>query len=146
MFHHRVSALSCKPPSLAAANADTHTTNRSLILISDTTSGCAGGAATSRPTPLNSRQSPSSFSWFRWLASCTNHTRVLNFGHVTATFCAPKSNVERNFFFMIWHRYPFGDYTIVMAKEDSLLLPPELVQVPDRRCASSLVCAFFLQF
>jgi hypothetical protein len=28
-----------------------------------------------------------------------------------------------------------------MAKEDSLLLPPELVQVPDRRCSSSLMCA-----
>ena len=50
------------------------------------------------------------------------------------------------FVVIIWHRYPFGEYTIVMAKEDSLLLPPELVQVPDRRCASSLVCAFFLQF
>jgi hypothetical protein len=28
-----------------------------------------------------------------------------------------------------------------MAKEDSLLLPPELVQVPDRRCTNSLMCA-----
>jgi hypothetical protein len=28
-----------------------------------------------------------------------------------------------------------------MAKEDSLLLPPELVQVPDRRCTDSLMCA-----
>jgi hypothetical protein len=26
-----------------------------------------------------------------------------------------------------------------MAKEDSLLLPPELVQVPDRRCSNSLM-------
>jgi len=38
---------------------------------------------------------------------------------------------------ILWCRYWFGDYTIIEAKEDSLLLPAELVHDVERRCDSS---------